>query len=218
MQHLRKTQTTVKPLLSLASFYCDITASRNPLAVLLRSSHYGWSLISAQQALAASPHPLLPQADVHYIAAAYSPAYSISSRGFASRGIARFKQSVNRAERIAQQQKGGRKGPVRDTVDPTSNEAVATIPQESSTVQASKGPASELQVSFTTAQAKVNTMSRPDIITSDLIVPVCCNAACMLLCCWCQHLSHRQMGHCSSLFHLCCEGCIPFSIENTFKK
>ena len=147
MQHLRRAQTTAKPLLSLATYFCDLAASQGYAAAGVRSqSYFTCGVISAQQALLRSPPAPFALSEALHTAAACSPAYCISSRGFAGQAVSRLKKTVTRAKRIAQQQHGGRSGPVSDQLDPTSNEAVATIPQESSTVQASQSSATHLQV------------------------------------------------------------------------
>lgn len=147
MQHLRKAQITAKPLLSLATYFCDLTASQGCAAAGVRSQlYFSCGLTSAQQALLQPPPAPFALSESLHTAAACSPAYCISNRGFAGQAASRLKKTVTRAKRIAQQQHGGRSGPVGDQLDPTSNEAVATIPQESSTVQASQSSATQLQV------------------------------------------------------------------------
>lgn len=153
MHQLRRTLTTSRPLCSLASFYSHLAAARVSHAApagLSRPS-VSASLVSNSQQAFWEPSPALisvhnnSQGSASVISI---PAYSSShcSRGFAAQSASRLKQSVTRAKRLAQQQHGGRGGPLTEQTDPTSNESVATVPQEHTTVEANQGQASQLQV------------------------------------------------------------------------
>ena len=145
MHHLRRNSAIVKPLFSLAGFYIDLAAARashGTPAGLSRSLASASFVSNTQQATweLSQPDPHLQRL---LDASKHSDHVSSNgSRGFAAQSASRLKQSANRAKRIAQQQHGGRQP------DPTSNESVATIPQEHSTVETSQGQASQLQVSF----------------------------------------------------------------------
>ncbi|DBA72062.1 TPA: hypothetical protein ACH3X2_010794 [Trebouxia sp. C0005] len=151
MQHLRKAHSTSRSLLSLIKTSCDLTAARTLQAeqiLVSRQLISSCCLASQQTPFACLHYCWLPQdlqshprADLRA-----PPSGFVCSRGFASQSASRLKQSAARAKRIARQQHGGRGGPVTDAVDPTSNEAVDTIPQDQSSVQASQSQASDLQV------------------------------------------------------------------------
>lgn len=151
MHRLRKTSTVAKPLFSLASFYIDLAAARAShgtpaglsrclasASLVSNTQQASWEL--SQTALD-PPQSLDQSQQVVHVS-------SSSARPFAAQSAGRLKQSANRAKRIAQQQHGGRGGPLPVQSDPTSNESVATIPQEHITVEASQGQASQLQVCF----------------------------------------------------------------------
>ena len=153
MHRLRRTVTISRPLCSLASFYADLAAARASHAAPagLSRPFVTASLVSSTQQACCEPSPGLhsscnnPRGSSSF---GGIPAYSSShsSRGFAAQSASRLKQSVNRAKRLAQQQHGGRGGPLTEQTDPTSNESVATVPQEHTTVEANQGQASQLQV------------------------------------------------------------------------
>lgn len=153
MHQLRRTLTTSRPLCSLASFYAQLVAARVSHAAPpgLSRPLVSASLVSSSQQAFWEPSPA--SISVHNNSQGSAslssiPAYSRShfSRGFAAQSATRLKQSVNRAKRLAQQQHGGRGGPLTEQADPTSNESVATVPQEHTTVEANQGQASQLQV------------------------------------------------------------------------
>ena len=149
MHLLRRTVTTSRPLCSLSSFYSDLAAARASHAAPdgLSRPFDSASLVSCTQQ--ASP-ALYSSCNNAQGSSSFSsaPAFSSShsSRGFAAQSASRLKQSVNRAKRLVQQQHGGRGTPVTEQTDPTSNESVATVPQEHTTVEANQGQASQLQV------------------------------------------------------------------------
>ena len=153
MHQLRTIVTTSRPLCSLASFYCDLAAARASHAAPagLSRPFVSASLVSSTQQACCEPSPGLynlynnAKSSSSFVS---TPAHSSShsSRGFAAQSASRLKQSVNRAKRLAQQQYGGRGGPLTEQTDPTSNESVATVPQEQTTVEANQGQASQLQV------------------------------------------------------------------------
>lgn len=156
MQHLRKVHSTSRSLLSLAKSSCDLTAAKAPRAgqILVSRQLISSSCVVSQQTPSACfgfSWPLQDlqshrRADLRALpTSSYCPLL-VCSRGFASQSTSRLKQSVARAKRIAQQQHGGRGGAVTDAVDPASNEAVETIPQDQSSVQASQSQATDLQV------------------------------------------------------------------------
>ena len=153
MHRLRRTVTISRPLCSLASFYVDLAAARASHAAPagLSRPFVSASLVSSTQQACCEPSPALHSSCNNargFSSFASIPPYSSShsSRGFAAQSASRLKQSVNRAKRLAQQQHGGRGGPLTDQTDPTSNESVATVPQEHTTVEANQGQASQLQV------------------------------------------------------------------------
>ena len=151
MQHLRKAHSTSQSLLSLNKFSCDLTAVKTPQAeqILVRRQFISSSCVVSQQTPSACLCFFWQLQDLQSQRKAdlrASPTSFVCSRGFASQSASRLKQSVARAKRIAQQQHGGRGGAVTDAVDPTSNEAVETIPQDQSSVQASQSQATDLQV------------------------------------------------------------------------
>ena len=151
MQHLRKAHSTSRSLLSLTKFPGDLTAARIPQTgqLLVSRQLISSSCVISQQTPSACLYYIWPQQDLQSHRRAdlpASPASFVCSRGFASQSASRLKQSALRAKRIAQQQHGGRGGAVTDALDPTSNEAVETIPQDQSSVQASQSQATDLQV------------------------------------------------------------------------
>ncbi len=151
MQHLRKANSTSRSLLSLTVFSCDLAAAKTPQAgqFLVSRQLISSSCVASQQTPSTCSYFCWPLQDLqsHRIAdLRASPSGFVCSRGFASQSASRLKQSVARAKRIAQQQHGGRGGAVTDAVDPTSNEALVTIPQDQSSVQASQSQATDLQV------------------------------------------------------------------------
>jgi len=178
MQHLRRAQSTSRSLLSLARFYCDLTAAKTPQAgqTLVSRQLISSSCVASQQTPSACLCRSWPLQDLqsHWRADfRASPSSLVCSRGFASQSASRLKQSVARAKRIAQQQHGGRGGAVTDALDPTSNEAVETIPQDQSSVQASQSQATDLQVPQLLLLALVTTWC--------LNVTQACQAACWML-------------------------------------
>lgn len=148
MQHLRNIYTTFKPVLSLAKFCCESNASRTSQTAcsLVSRQCSTSSLVGSQQTLFGFSHSSLPHLDCWTAGLSGAHVCLVSNRGFASQSASRLKQSVTRAKRIAQQQHGGRGGAVTSQADPTSNEAIETIPQDQSSVQASQSQASQLQV------------------------------------------------------------------------
>ena len=153
MHQLRRTVTICRPLCSLASFYADLAAARASHAAPagLSRPFVTASLVSSTQQACCEPPPAFYSPCINAQGSSSFgsiPAYSSShsSRGFAAQSASRLKQSVNRAKRLAQQQHGGRKGAVTEQTDPTSNESVATVPQEHTTVEANQAQATQLQV------------------------------------------------------------------------
>ena len=153
MHQLRRAVTTSRPLFSLASFYSDLAAARASHAAPagLTRPLVSASFVSNTQQPTCEPSSAL--LNCHRKAQGASclsslPAHSNphNSRGFAAQSASRLKQSANRAKRLAQQQHGGRGGLLTDQTDPTSNDSVATVPQEHTTVEANQGQASQLQV------------------------------------------------------------------------
>lgn len=150
MHHLRRTVTTSRPLCSLASFYLDLAAARASHATPagLSRALVTVSLVSNTQQACQEAFPAFPQCQKASGCSSSLPTYSNPhiSRGFAAQSASRLKQSAHRAKRLAQQRHAGRGGPVTEQIDPTSNDSVATIPQEQTTVEAKQGQASQLQV------------------------------------------------------------------------
>ncbi|KAL3131136.1 hypothetical protein ABBQ38_000441 [Trebouxia sp. C0009 RCD-2024] len=150
MHQLRRTVTTSRPLCSLASFYLDLAAARASHATPAGLSRplVTVSLVNNTQQACWEPFPASHQCRKASACSSSLTTHSNPhmSRGFAAQSASRLKQSANRAKRLAQQRHGGRGGSVTEHTDPTSNESVATIPQEHTTVEAKQGQASQLQV------------------------------------------------------------------------
>lgn len=151
MHQLRRTVTTSRPLCCLASFYLDLAAARASHAApagLSRPLLSACLASSPQQACwEPSPASYIPwQNPRGYLSSLYTYSNPHNSRGFAAQSASRLKQSANRAKRLTQHRHGGRGGPVTEQGDPTSNESLATIPQEHTSVEAKQGQASQLQV------------------------------------------------------------------------
>lgn len=151
MRHLRRAHSTSRFLLSLANSFRDLTAAKTPQAgqILVSRQFISSSCVVSQQTPSAClcfSRQLQDLQSQRRVDLRASPSAFVCSREFASQSASRLKQSVARAKRIAQQQHGGRGGAVTDAIDPTSNEAVETIPQDQSSVQASQSQATDLQV------------------------------------------------------------------------
>ena len=149
MHHLRRSLVASKSHFSLAHFHAELAAARASHATPAGLSR---SLVSASPVGGTTEHKPDTNLVFYYVrepadsSSTLTHSSAHSHRGFAAQSASRLKQSANRAKRIAQQQHGGRQGPLPAQSDPTSNEAVATIPQEHTTVQANQGQASQLQV------------------------------------------------------------------------
>ena len=149
MQHLRRAYNASKPLLSLTSFCCGCNASKPSQKTQSLINRQYRTLVGSPQTIPAFTNSFLPHPDnqLHWAANVSGSHHCfVISTGFASQSASRLKQSVTRAKRLAPQHHGSRGSVKTQETDPTSNEAIETIPQDESSVQASQSQASELQV------------------------------------------------------------------------
>ena len=147
MQHLRRGYTTSTRLASLRSFYWEVSAAdagRNASA--LASRPLTSSSLAARQHLLLASGVLPGDYRSHWSGDGLQVHALHCSRGFAAQTASRLKRPFKRPKRIAHQQHGSKAGALTRHTDPTSNDAIESIPQDETSVQASQSQASELQV------------------------------------------------------------------------
>ena len=150
MQQLRKASVLAKPLLSLATYYVEITAARALHTHTAACRAYAFSGFTAEYQRCL---PELLRGTVQLAAHQSSPtSFAILSsghshaRGFASGSASRLQQTAKRAKRAAQLQQGSKAATASPPQDPASNTAVDSIPQSESAIEASQARPTTLQV------------------------------------------------------------------------
>lgn len=147
MQQCRGVFIVTKPLLSLASYYSELTATRVIHTQTAASFAYPATGLVAICQSSLLTH-LVAQQPCQFISNPQTHGKQGYVRSFASQSASRLQQTANRAKRAAQAQQGSRAANQHQHEDPASNSAVDSIPQSETTVEASQSRPTTLQVTL----------------------------------------------------------------------